>query len=90
MRGNIEGRIKALEEGTPGGYRTFDENGNVVIDSRLPALEWYQAACQLLRSRKEQAKVELRSQLARSVRAADGGRLFEVVAALAYGPMEER
>lgn len=85
---SLEKRIRALEESTPGGYATYDGDNNIVVNSSLPALEWYRAACQLLSSRREGAKAELRAQLARSVRAADGGHLFELVAVFDRGPGE--
>jgi hypothetical protein len=87
---NIESRLRALEESTPGGYKTFDRNGNVVINSLLPALGWMQAAEALLASRgNEGDKAALREQLERS-EGPDSGRgyLYQLVAALACGPVE--
>jgi hypothetical protein len=86
---NLESRLKSLEESTPGGYSTYDQAGAVVIDSPLPALRWYEWAVNLLREPGHaEEKRMLRAQLARSVRAADGGHLFEVVCAFAAGPAE--
>jgi len=84
MRGNIEARLRALEEGTPGGYRTFDDDGNVVISSALPAGDWFAAALELLRSKGRRAEKEaLRAALERSSGPDNTrGRLYEMVAAL--------
>lgn len=67
MGRNLEGRIAALEEGTPGGYCTYNCDDNVVIDSELPAGEWFSASLNLLRNGSQEQKATLKSQLRRSV-----------------------
>lgn len=87
---NIETRLRKLEEGTPGAYRTFDANGKPAVESDLPAPDWFRASLALLRSRgREAEKEELRRQLRRSV-GPDSykGRLYEVIGAMAEGPVK--
>ena len=87
MGRNIENRLRALEESTPKGYETVDAEGRPVIQSELPALQWYIASLKLLQSRgREEEKRVLRSQLARSVSNPGGSRLHELVAACDAGP----
>jgi hypothetical protein len=74
---NLENRVRMLEEGTPGGYRTFDRDGNVVIDSLLPAREWFLAAQDLLRNGTRDERAAFKDQLRRSHRATDGGHMWE-------------
>jgi hypothetical protein len=90
MARNIESRIAELEDSIPRGYTTFDGNGKPVIQSDLPALEWYMEALALLRSRgREAAKERLRAQLAASVDVDNaGGYLYQMLAALAVGPVD--
>src|SRR5258707_14808106 len=90
MGRNIEGRITELEQSTPRGYGTFDRDGKPVITSDLPAREWLRWATNLFNSRGRTAEKEaLRQQLNRSVGTDNcGGRLYELVAALAHGPAE--
>ena len=83
---NLEGRIKALEEGTPGGYRTYDVAGNVVISSSLPTLEWFSWAGSVLSGRSKAARAELLEQLAHSARAADHSLIHEFLLAV-QGPL---
>ena len=88
MGHNIEGRLKTLEDATPNGYRTTDSEGNVVIESKLPALAWFRWATKLFHGRGRRAeKDELRKQLARSVGPdGGGGYLYQIIAAQASGP----
>lgn len=79
MIGNLQGRLTALEESTPGGYQTFDRDGNIVIDSPLPAGKWFLAALDLLERGTTEEKAVLKNQLKRSCRARDGGHLYELV-----------
>jgi hypothetical protein len=81
MIGNLQGRLTALEESTPGGYQTFDRDGNIVIDSPLPAGKWFTAALDLLRNGSPEERTILKGQLRRSCRARGGGHLWEVVLA---------
>jgi len=74
---NLGARLEELEQVTPGGYRTFDTDGNIVIDSPLPPLEWFSAALNQLSNGSLEEREILKSQLRRSVRARDGGRLWE-------------
>jgi hypothetical protein len=76
---NLEARLQALESGTPNGYKTFDSEGNVVIDSPLPTLDWWLLAKQTLQTGSREAKAILRGQLQHSVRERNGGRIFELV-----------
>jgi len=90
MGRSIESRLEELENSMPRGYTTFDGNGKPVIQSDLPALEWYMEALALLRSRgREAAKERLRAQLAASVDVDNaGGYLYQMLAALAVGPVD--
>jgi hypothetical protein len=90
MGRSIESRLEELENSMPRGYTTFDGNGKPVIQSDLPALEWYMEALALLRSRgREPAKERLRAQLAASVDVDNGGGyLYQMLAALAVGPVD--
>ena len=63
MIGNLQGRLTALEESTPGGYQTFDRDGNIVIDSPLPAGKWFLAALDLLERGTTEEKAVLKNQL---------------------------
>jgi hypothetical protein len=86
---NLRKEIAKLSEGVPGGYKTFDADGKVVISSDLPALHWFRWAIELLRSPGRQAeKAELRAQLEASTgEDGDHGHLYEVIAAMACGPV---
>jgi hypothetical protein len=88
---NVESRLKALEECAPRGYKTFDRDGKVVIQSTLDALDWYVAAANLLRSVGHQKeKALLISQLTRSAGQDNcGGSLYEMALALAEPQMLE-
>ena len=88
MIGNLQGRLAALEESTPGGYRTYDASGEVLIDSQLPVLKWMLEAKTILRDGSPEQKSILRDRLARSVRSESGDRLFELVRVLAWGPIQ--
>jgi hypothetical protein len=76
---SLESRLTKLEDSIPSGYRTFDGDGNIVIDSPLPAAKWYTAALDLLQHGSAEEKDILKEQLNRSRRARDGGHLFELV-----------
>ncbi len=82
MNGNLGSRLAALEESTPGGYRTYDDQGRPVIQRDLSALRWMQWADGVLRGSDEAKKAMLRDQLSRSVRSEDGNRLFELLRAM--------
>lgn len=83
---NLEARLQALEAGTPNGYKTFDSDGSVVIDSPLSTLDWWLLAKQTLQTGSPESKATLRAQLQRSVRERGGGRIFELVRVMDYGP----
>ena len=76
---NLESRLTALESSTPGGYKTLDASGNLVIDSPLSTLHWMLWAKETLRSGTPEQRAILRGQLQRSVREVGGGRIFELV-----------
>jgi hypothetical protein len=86
----LQRRITDLVARGPRGYGTCDADGQPVIQSELPGLEWFGAANHLLHSPDHEAeKRALRQQLDRSVGNDNcGGRLYELVAALAHGPVE--
>lgn len=85
---NLQSRLTALEESTADGYRTYDADGQPVIQSDLPTFEWMLKAKETLRNGTTEQKEILRDQLARSVRANDGGRLFELIRVMDHGPVE--
>jgi hypothetical protein len=85
---NLQGRLKALEEGTPDGYRTLDTAGNIVINSPLPAFAWFKESMRLLKEGSAAARAALRSQLESSVCSSGKDHLFEVVRAFAAGPVD--
>ena len=82
--------IRVLEAATARGYMTFDLDGQPVIQSDLPALGWYQSVVSLLQSRGHEAeKAALRTALKRSIGPDNGqGALYQLVAAIAFGPRE--
>jgi hypothetical protein len=88
MIGNLQARLAALEESTPGGYKTLDQNGATVIDSPLPTLDWMLWAKRTLQTGSPEAKATLRGQLERSVRERSGGRIFELIRVMDYGPLD--
>jgi hypothetical protein len=88
MGRNIEGRIAELEDSTPRGYTTYDDQGRVVIQSALPPGEWYRWATGVLQGRRGTARTQLLDQLARSARSAGGGLLHEYLLAM-YQPLAE-
>lgn len=87
---SLEGRVTALEETIPNGYRTFDKDGNPVIASDLPALEWLTATEEFLRRRGHRdEKAELLWKLRTSTGVdGGGGLLYQVVCALVRGFFE--
>lgn len=86
----LQRRIAELVARAPKGYETVDAEGRPVIQSELPALQWYVASLKLLQSRgREEEKRVLRSQLARSVSNPGGSRLHELVSACDAGPVEQ-
>jgi hypothetical protein len=87
---NLRKEIAKLGESVPGAYKTFNSDGQPVIQSDLPALEWFEWATALLRSSGRKAeKAELRAQLAASTGVdGDGGYLYQAVAVMACGPVE--
>jgi hypothetical protein len=87
----LEARVTVLEEGTPEGYRTYDADGAVVIDSVLAPEEWIKSAMQVIRDSSRQVEAAtLRDDCLRSVRSRGGDRLYEVIAVMAFGPVETR
>lgn len=88
---HLRKEIAKLGESVPGGYKTFDRDGNVVIDSQLPAREWYVGATELFRSPGRKAeKAKLLAQMENSEGADNqGGRLYEFVAAVYCGSLEK-
>jgi hypothetical protein len=88
---SIEARLRALEEQAPKGYKTFDADGQPVIQSEMDGLDWYMWATNLLRSKgKKKEKALLISQLVRSEGQDNGGgSLYEMVLALAEPYMTE-
>ncbi len=85
---NLEARLKSLEDRTPGAYKTFDAARRIVIESPLPAIRWFESATAVIRRGGPEAE-PLRAQLERSTGAdGDKGRLYEVVRAMALGPVE--
>lgn len=87
MIGNLEGRLAALEESMPDGYKTLDQNGNIVIDSPLSTLDWMLWAERTLGNGTSAERKEiLRGQLARSVREPEGGHVFELIKVMDFGP----
>lgn len=87
---SIENRLKALEECAPQGYRTYDANGAVVIQSDLDGLSWYVWATNVIRGKgNPKQKALLISQLMRSEGQDNaGGSLYELILALAETPHE--
>ena len=90
MSPNLEARLSTLESGIPGGYKTFNERGEVMIDSRLPPLDWFRSTIDLFNSAgQETEKAALRAKLNASVgRDSGGGFLYQVAWAAACGPVE--
>jgi hypothetical protein len=90
MYENVRKEIAKLADELPKGYTTFDSDGLPVIQSEMGGLDWFGWATELLNSPGRRAeKARLRDQLERSVGADNGGgRLYEVVAAMATGPVE--
>lgn len=84
MNRNIGGRLKALEEQIPRGYIAYGHDRQPTIQSDLTALQWFEAALELLGSLgREAEKKALRQALPRCVgRDNDGGVLYQLVAAL--------
>lgn len=74
-------KVQELIARGPKGYTTYDRDGAVVINSDLPALQWYLQSLDVFRYGSPEEKSILEMQLKRSVRAEDGGHLFECVQA---------
>jgi hypothetical protein len=89
--GELHKKLDTLAAELPRGYKTFDRDGNVVIQSPLSGLDWYMATTELLRSKGHQKeKALLISQLTRSEgQDNSGGCLYELALALAKPYMSE-
>jgi hypothetical protein len=90
MIGDLERRLKRLQELLPKGYTTFNAAREPVIRSLVPALRWFNAACDLFSSdgRDEEKKL-MRESLTASVGVDNGGGyLYQVIEVLARGPVE--
>jgi hypothetical protein len=82
--------IAELSARLPKGYKTYDANGAVAVQSELDGLAWFDWAMNLLRTRgREKEKKLLGVQLARS-RGDDngGGRIYELFMAAVLGPSD--
>lgn len=83
---NLETRVRLLENRISDGYQAYGSGGRATIESDLGAPDWYMWAVGLFQSGSCTAKEELRAALARTVGNDNcGGRLYELVAALAAG-----
>jgi len=92
MIGDLERRLKRLQELLPKGYATFNAARQPVIRSLVPALRWFNAACDLFSSDgRDEEKRLMREALAASVGMDNGGGyLYQVIDVLACGPVESR
>ena len=87
---SLEKRLRALEEGVPKGYTTYDADGQPMIQTDLSAPEWYAAALKLLRSPgREKEKADLLWRLRASVGPDNsGGQLYEMLSSFFSGGLE--
>jgi len=86
---HLRKEIAKLGESVPGGYETYNSDGQPVIQSAMDGLDWYMWATTVLREGKPAEKEKLRAQLAASTGAdSGGGCVYQLVAACDYEAIE--
>ena len=85
--GDVRRQVAALAVAIPPGFKTWDANGEIVIDSSVPVLEWFTSSQNILRNGSPAEREALLRQLNRSVRSNAG--LMHELALAAYNPEEK-
>jgi hypothetical protein len=86
---HLRAKVAELEARLPQAYVLLDANGEELLHSDLDALEWFNDCLHVFNdpARSREAE-ELREKLSRTASSKGGDKIFEVIAALAHGPIE--